>query len=224
MRRALPWELIFRPGGKEVIFRIFIIIHILNFLRNRGIIMASLIYLAPVLGIVALLFAFVLAGKVNKMDEGTDRMQEIAASIREGARAFLSAEYKILVIFAAVLFILIGFGVSWPTAICFVVGAIFSTLAGFFGMTVATNANVRTANAARTGGMNKALSIAFSGGAVMGMCVVGLGLLGVGAIYVLTGNADILFGFSLGASSIALFGRVGGGIYTQRLPTLVLTW
>lgn len=92
--------------------------------------MASLIYLAPVLGIVALLFAFVLAGKVNKMDEGTDRMQEIAASIREGARAFLSAEYKILVIFAAVLFILIGFGVSWPTAICFVVGAIFSTLAG----------------------------------------------------------------------------------------------
>ena len=177
--------------------------------------MASLIYLAPVLGIVALLFAFVLAGKVNKMDEGTDRMQEIAASIREGARAFLSAEYKILVIFAAVLFILIGFGVSWPTAICFVVGAIFSTLAGFFGMTVATNANVRTANAARTGGMNKALSIAFSGGAVMGMCVVGLGLLGVGAIYVLTGNADILFGFSLGASSIALFARVGGGIYTK---------
>ena len=177
--------------------------------------MASLIYLAPVLGIVALLFAFVLAGKVNKMDEGTDRMQEIAASIREGARAFLSAEYKILVIFAAVLFILIGFGVSWPTAICFVVGAIFSTLAGFFGMTVATNANVRTANAARTGGMNKALSIAFSGGAVMGMCVVGLGLLGVATIYVLTGNADILFGFSLGASSIALFGRVGGGIYTK---------
>ena len=177
--------------------------------------MASLIYLAPILGIVALLFAFVLASKVNKMDEGTDRMQEIAASIREGARAFLSAEYKILVIFAAVLFILIGFGVSWPTAICFVVGAIFSTLAGFFGMTVATNANVRTANAARTGGMNKALSIAFSGGAVMGMCVVGLGLLGVGAIYVFTGNADILFGFSLGASSIALFGRVGGGIYTK---------
>ena len=82
-------------------------------------------------------------------------------------------------------------------------------------MTVAINANVRTANAARTGGMNKALSIAFSGGAVMGMCVVGLGLLGVGAIYVLTGNADILFGFSLGASSIALFGRVGGGIYTK---------
>ena len=209
----LLWELIFRPGGKEVIFRIFIIIHILNFLRNRGIIMAvdhhalAFSYRAKV--------CFVLAGKVNKMDEGTDRMQEIAASIREGARAFLSAEYKILVIFAAVLFILIVSFLAcfYSTAICFVVGAIFPTLAGFFGMTVATNANVRTANAARTGGMNKALSIAFSGGAVMGMCVVGLGLLGVGAIYVLTGNADILFGFSLGASSIALFGRVGGGIW-----------
>ena len=186
------------------------------YLRNRGIIiMTSLIYLAPVLGIVALLFAFVLAGKVNAMDEGTDRMKEIAGSIREGANAFLSAEYKILVIFAAVLFVAIGFGVNWPTAICFVFGAIFSTLAGFFGMKVATNANVRTANAARTSGMNKALSIAFSGGAVMGMCVVGLGLLGVGAIYAFTGNADILFGFSLGASSIALFGRVGGGIYTK---------
>ena len=186
------------------------------FLRNRGIIiMGNMIILAPVLGVVALVFAFVLASKVNKMDEGTDRMKEIAASIREGANAFLSAEYKILVIFAAVLFVAIGFGVSWPTAVCFVVGAIFSTLAGFFGMKVATNANVRTANAARTSGMNKALSIAFSGGAVMGMCVVGLGLLGVGAIYFATGNADILFGFSLGASSIALFGRVGGGIYTK---------
>ena len=177
--------------------------------------MSNLIYLAPVLGVVALLFAFVLAGKVNAMDEGTDRMKEIAGSIREGANAFLSAEYKILVIFAAVLFVAIGFGVNWPTAICFVVGAIFSTLAGFFGMKVATSANVRTANAARTSGMNKALSIAFSGGAVMGMCVVGLGLTGVGAIYAFTGNADILFGFSLGASSIALFGRVGGGIYTK---------
>ncbi|MBR4284230.1 MAG: sodium-translocating pyrophosphatase [Anaerotignum sp.] len=177
--------------------------------------MTNLVYLAPILGAVALLFAFVLAGKVNAMDEGTDRMKEIAGSIREGANAFLSAEYKILVIFAAVLFVAIGFGVNWPTAICFVLGAIFSTLAGFFGMKVATNANVRTANAARTSGMNKALSIAFSGGAVMGMCVVGLGLLGVGAIYAFTGNDQILFGFSLGASSIALFGRVGGGIYTK---------
>lgn len=177
--------------------------------------MENLMYLAPVLGIVALLFAFVLASKVGREEEGTDRMHEISSAIRDGANAFLKAEYKILVIFAAVLFVLIGFGVDWKTAICFVIGAAFSTLAGYFGMNVATKANVRTANAARVGGMNKALSIAFSGGAVMGMSVVGLGLLGVGAVYVITKDANILFGFGLGASSIALFGRVGGGIYTK---------
>ncbi|WP_313528466.1 sodium-translocating pyrophosphatase [Anaerotignum sp.] len=177
--------------------------------------MENLMYLAPVFGVLALVFAFVLAGKVNREEEGTERMAEIAASIREGANAFLKAEYRILVIFAIVLFVLIGFGVDWMTAGCFIFGAILSTLAGYFGMSVATKANVRTANAARVGGMNRALSIAFSGGAVMGMSVVGLGLLGVGTIYVLTQNANILFGFGLGASSIALFGRVGGGIYTK---------
>ena len=177
--------------------------------------MENLMFLAPVLGIVALLFAFVLASKVGREEEGTDRMHEISSAIRDGANAFLKAEYKILVIFAAVLFVLIGFGVDWKTAICFVIGAAFSTLAGYFGMNVATKANVRTANAARVGGMNRALSIAFSGGAVMGMSVVGLGLLGVGAVYVITKDANILFGFGLGASSIALFGRVGGGIYTK---------
>lgn len=177
--------------------------------------MESMIYVAPVMGIIALLFAFVLASKVGKMDEGTDRMKEIAGSIREGANAFLTAEYKILIIFAIVLFILIAIGINIVTAVCFIVGAIFSTLAGYFGMNVATKANVRTANAARTSGMNKALSIAFSGGAVMGMSVVGLGLLGVSAVYIITNNVNVLSGFSLGASSIALFGRVGGGIYTK---------
>ena len=104
------------------------------------------------------------------MDAGTDRMKEIADAIAEGARAFLGAEYKILVIFVAVLFVLIGVGIqNWIEAICFVVGALFSTIAGYCGMTVATKANVRTANAAKEHGMNKALSIAFSGGAVMGM-------------------------------------------------------
>ena len=142
-------------------------------------------------------------------------MKEIADAIAEGARAFLMAEYKILVIFVAVLFVLIGFGISWVTAVCFVVGALFSTIAGYCGMTVATKANVRTANAARTSGMNKALSIAFSGGAVMGMCVAGLGALGVSIVYIVTKNVDVLSGFSLGASSIALFARVGGGIYTK---------
>ncbi len=170
----------------------------------------------PILGIVALIFAAVLAAKVNRQDAGTERMKEIAASISEGAQAFLTAEYKILVFFVVVLFVLIGVGIgNWITAVCFVVGAVFSTLAGYFGMSVATKANVRTANAAKESGMNRALSIAFSGGAVMGMCVAGLGVLGVSTIYLITGNVDVLSGFSLGASSIALFARVGGGIYTK---------
>lgn len=178
--------------------------------------MENLVYLAPVMGALALLFAAFLANKVSKQDDGTDKMKEIAKAISDGAKAFLTAEYRILIIFVVVLFVLIGFGIgSWVTAVCFVVGAGFSTVAGYCGMTVATKANVRTANAARTSGMNKALSIAFSGGAVMGMCVAGLGVLGVSVIYIITGNVEVLSGFSLGASSIALFARVGGGIYTK---------
>ena len=178
--------------------------------------MERLIYFAPVLGICALLFAFYLTKKVGKQDAGTDRTKEIAAFIHEGARAFLTAEYKILVVFVAVLFVLIGIGIgNWVTAVCFLVGALFSTAAGYIGMNVATKANVRTAAAAKDSGMNKALSIAFSGGAVMGMCVVGFGLFGAGIVYILTKNPDVLSGFSLGASSIALFARVGGGIYTK---------
>ena len=171
--------------------------------------------IAPVFGVLALLFAFYLIGKVKRQDAGTDRMQEIAAFIHEGARAFLMAEYRILVFFVAVLFVLIGLGISWMTAYSFLVGAVFSTAAGFIGMNVATRANVRTAAAAKDHGMNAALSVAFSGGAVMGMSVVGFGLVGAGLIYLVTGNPDILSGFSLGASSIALFARVGGGIYTK---------
>ena len=178
--------------------------------------MENLMYVVPVLSVLALLFAGYLAVKVAKQEEGTEKMKEIASAISEGARAFLTAEYKILIVFVIVLFLLIGFGIgNWVTAICFVVGALFSTLAGYFGMNVATKANVRTANAARESGMNKALSIAFSGGAVMGMCVAGLGALGVSVVYILTKDVDVLSGFSLGASSIALFARVGGGIYTK---------
>ena len=178
--------------------------------------MNNYMYLVPIAAVLALLFAAYLAAKVNRQDEGTERMKEIAGAIAEGARAFLTAEYKILVIFVLVLFVLIGFGIgSWVTAVCFVIGALFSTIAGYCGMTVATKANVRTANAARQGGMNRALSVAFSGGAVMGMCVAGLGALGVSVVYIITGNVDVLSGFSLGASSIALFARVGGGIYTK---------
>ena len=177
--------------------------------------MEKLAYLAPVLGVLALLFAFTLSRKVSNQDAGTDRMKEIASYIHEGAQAFLMAEYKILVFFVIALFVAIGFGITWMTAICFVVGAVFSTIAGYCGMNVATKANVRTAAAAKEGGMNRALSIAFSGGAVMGMCVVGLGLLGAGIVYLITKDTGALSGFSLGASSIALFARVGGGIYTK---------
>ncbi|MBR6313128.1 MAG: sodium-translocating pyrophosphatase [Clostridia bacterium] len=172
--------------------------------------------LIPAISALGLLFALALALRVKKQAPGTDRMREIAASIHEGATAFLFSEYKIIVIFVAVIFLAIGFGIgNWLEAVCFLVGALFSVAAGFFGMQVATLANVRTANAAKEKGMAKALSVAFSGGAVMGLCVAGFGLLGISLIYVITKNADVLFGFSLGASSIALFARVGGGIYTK---------
>ena len=175
----------------------------------------NLMYVAVICALIGLVFAFVLTKRVNTVDAGTDRMKEIASAIAEGARAFLFAEYRILAIFIVVLFVVLCFLRNPLTAVCFLCGAVLSIIAGYCGMTVATKANVRTANAARTNGMNKALNVAFSGGAVMGMCVAGLGLLGVAGLYVITGDADVLFGFSLGASSIALFARVGGGIYTK---------
>lgn len=184
--------------------------------EGRRSFMTMMMKLVPVFAIAALLFAVYLAMKVSRQEAGTKKMKEISDAISEGARAFLMAEYKILVVFVIVLFVLISVGTrSIVTAICFVAGAAFSTLAGYFGMQVATKANVRTANAAMKSGMNRALSIAFSGGAVMGLCVAGLGVLGVSVIYLITGDIDVLSGFSFGASSIALFARVGGGIYTK---------
>lgn len=177
--------------------------------------MTSIMWIVPIIAIVALIVAAGLAANVKKQAEGTDRMKEIAAAIHEGAQAFLMSEYKILVIFVVVVFLVVGLFIGWPTALCFLIGAVFSTVAGYCGMNVATRANVRTANAAREVGMKKALPIAFRGGAVMGLAVVGLGLFGASMIYLVTKNASILFGFSLGASSIALFARVGGGIYTK---------
>ena len=168
-------------------------------------------------GLIALVFAALLVVmKINTVVVKHDRMNEIAKYIHEGAMAFLKREYRVLVVFAIVLTIAIAVGLnSIGTAISFVVGALFSVLAGFFGMQVATKANVRTAYAAKESGMNKALSVAFSGGAVMGMSVVGLGLLGVSILYLIYDDATIITGFGLGASSIALFARVGGGIYTK---------
>ncbi|MBQ5399001.1 MAG: sodium-translocating pyrophosphatase [Ruminococcus sp.] len=188
--------------------------------------MSNLMLAIPVAaGVLALAFAVYFALFIRGQDSGTDRMKKISAAISKGARAFLFSEYKILVVFAAVLFLVIGFVIDWGTAGCFILGALFSTLAGYFGMTVATMANVRTANAARESGMNKALKIAFRGGAVMGLSVVGLGVVGLGIIFLIINNIfnladnsevlNIFTGFSLGASSIALFARVGGGIYTK---------
>ncbi len=187
--------------------------------------MEYLLLLAPIAGALALIFAFIKTAVISKAPVGNERMKEIADAIAEGAKAFLYAEYRILIFFIFILFAVIGFGVNWITAICFLVGAVFSTMAGYFGMNVATKANVRTAKAAKDGGMNKALKIAFSGGAVMGLSVVGLGILGLGCIFAIVyfrhggdvtpESISILTGFSLGASSIALFARVGGGIYTK---------
>ncbi len=178
----------------------------------------------------ALIYAAILASSVSRQDPGTERMREVAKAIREGAMAFIAREYKVLAIFVvivAVIFALVNQGAVRLIAVAFVAGAFCSALAGYLGMRVATKANVRTANAARTS-LNRALGIAFHGGAVMGLSVVGLGVLGLGGLFLLFSAMHgldtaalkstvlpILAGFSFGASSIALFARVGGGIYTK---------
>ncbi|ASS37906.1 sodium-translocating pyrophosphatase [Mogibacterium pumilum] len=175
-------------------------------------------WMVPAAALIGLLVAFALASWVGKAPEGTDRMKEISGYIREGAFAFLKREYKTMIIVIVALFVLIGFAINWTSAILYVCGALLSVLAGFFGMNVATKGNVRTANAAMESGMPKALKIAFRSGAVMGLCVAGLGLLGLGIVVVTLDLASIMqciTSFGLGASSMALFGRVGGGIYTK---------
>jgi K(+)-stimulated pyrophosphate-energized sodium pump len=176
--------------------------------------MDSIVYIAIAAGIIALVFAFTLIGRINRSEEGSDRMKEIAHAIHEGAMAFMSREYKYLALFVVILFAVITIFMQWQTAVAFLAGASCSALAGYIGMNVATKANVRTAQAA-THGQNRALGVAFSGGAVMGMSVVGLGLVGLGIVYLIFEDPAIVNGFALGASSIALFARVGGGIYTK---------
>lgn len=179
-------------------------------------------FIAAGVGVLALLYAFYLAGWIKRQPSGNVRMQEIGNAIHEGAMAFLMREYKTLVWFVLIVttaILIVGFvtpsEVLQPqTAIAFVTGAICSVLAGYFGMNVATSANTRTAEAAKQG-QNPALKIAFNGGAVMGMAVVGLGLSGVAILYFIFKDPNIVNGFALGASSIALFARVGGGIYTK---------
>ncbi|HKL13357.1 MAG TPA: sodium/proton-translocating pyrophosphatase, partial [Halanaerobiales bacterium] len=174
-------------------------------------------FITPAAGVIALLFALYMASKVKKADVGSDRMKELSRSINEGAMAFLGREYRILVFFVLIVAVVMTFtgNLGWQTAVSFILGAIFSGLAGFIGMQIATQANARTTNAAQSS-LNEALQIAFSGGSVMGMSVVGLGTLGLGILYIFfTKNIDYIRGFAFGASSIALFARVGGGIYTK---------
>jgi K(+)-stimulated pyrophosphate-energized sodium pump len=194
--------------------------------------MENVLYSLPVFGLLGLLFVVWKSAWIAKQDAGTDKMKKIAAHIAEGAMAFLKAEYKILSIFVICVAILLGVTANSETssplvAVSFVFGAFTSALAGFIGMRVATKANVRTTNAARTS-LGKALEVAFTGGSVMGMGVVGLGVLGLSSLFIVYAQIfgvdsqnslnqviTVLTGFSFGASSIALFARVGGGIYTK---------
>jgi len=196
----------------------------------------NIVYLVPVFGIIALIYTFVKSSWVTKQDAGNEKMKEISSAIADGAMAFLKAEWKILGYFVVIVSILLGVMASanehshWFISIAFIIGAFFSALAGYIGMKIATKANVRTAQAARTS-LSKALAVSFTGGSVMGLGVAGLAVLGLGGLYIVlkqvfAPNAavnseemlltiEVLTGFSLGAESIALFARVGGGIYTK---------
>src|SRR5437899_7707902 len=165
-------------------------------------------------GLAAVGFAVVLILLVLRLPTGNDRMREIAAAIQEGAAAYLNRQYTVLRIIGVIIAIVIGFFVNWTTAALYIVGAVLSALAGYVGMNIAVRANVRTAEAAR-GGLNKALQVAFRGGAVTGFMVVGLGLLGVSAAYLVFKDPDVLVGLAFGASLVALFAQLGGGIYTK---------
>ncbi|MDW8334532.1 MAG: sodium/proton-translocating pyrophosphatase, partial [Bacteroidia bacterium] len=197
--------------------------------------MEYLMYVVPAIGVVGLLFAWMRARWVSLQPDGDERMRQIARYIARGAMSFLRAEYRVLAIYALVAAVFLGF-LSWNDAgsspliiVSFLLGATFSALAGWAGMTIATKANVRTAEAAKTS-LSKALNVSFGGGTVMGFVVVGLAILGVGGLFVVFNhlfNAEntlgaglkralsVLVGFSFGAESIALFARVGGGIYTK---------
>jgi len=173
-----------------------------------------LLYVAPVCALAALVFALILWFKLSRAEAGNERMQEISAAIHEGAMAFMKREYSYLAVFVVVLTVVLALAINMLTAVSFVIGAILSATAGYVGMKVATSANVRTAHAARSG-INQALTIAFSSGTIMGMMVAGLGLFGLGILYLLIRDPSVINGYALGASSIALFARVGGGIYTK---------
>ncbi len=190
--------------------------------------MDTILYLIPAMGVLALLYSFWKSGWINKQSTGNEKMTRISEHIKDGAISFLKTEYKVLILFVIVVALLLGIfnstkeDSSWLIAISFIYGAFSSALAGYLGMIAATKANVRTTEAARSG-LSSALKVAFSGGSIMGMNVVGLGVIGLSVLFIVYSNMDwgllkvinVLTGFSLGASSIALFARVGGGIYTK---------
>src|SRR3990172_3554388 len=172
----------------------------------------------PILGGAGLIVAFIIYAALKRLPDGNDVMKDIASQIHAGAMAFLRREYLVLIFFVLIVVTLLSWFLNLETGIAYLSGALCSVLAGFFGMQAATKANVRTAEAARSSGQGKALLTAFDGGAVMGVSVASLGLIGVGGFFLLYGNpqhASIINGFAMGASSIALFARVGGGIFTK---------
>jgi len=178
----------------------------------------SIAIIVPAIAVVALCVAFGLSSWIGKISEGNEKMSEIAGHIRDGAMAFLRREYKTMAVVVVVVTVIVGFAIKPVTAALYVVGALLSVLAGFLGMRVATKGNVRTAHAAQEGGIGMALNVAFRSGAVMGICVSGLGMLGLGLTFCILDLATVtecVTGFGMGASTMALFGRVGGGIYTK---------
>jgi len=181
--------------------------------------MQGLTWVAPFLGILGLIIAYLIYGYVKKQPNGTPLMQELEGMIHTGAMAFLKREYSVLVFFIGAVFVLLLIFISWKTAVAFVTGAFCSMLAGYSGMTAATRGNSRTAEAANKHGQAKALNISYFSGSVMGLAVASLGLLGLGFWFWIYGGspdtAQYINGFAMGASSIALFARVGGGVYTK---------
>src|SRR3977135_3706023 len=181
---------------------------------ERGLVDPNTVLFGVAGGLAAVLFAIALIYLVLRVPTGNDRMREIAAAIQEGASAYLNRQYTVIAIIGVVIAAIIGISINWKTAALFVVGAVLSAAAGYVGMNIAVRSNLRTAEAAR-GGLNKALQVAFRGGAVTGFMVVGLGLLGVSAAYFVFKNPDALVGLAFGASLVSVFARLGGGIYTK---------
>ena len=172
--------------------------------------------LPVIVAVIAVCFMFLqIKTNILPISEGNDKMRTISGNIKEGAMAFISREYKYVIIFVIIVSILIAIFINISTMICYILGSLLSMAAGYVGMRISTASNARCTNEAMESGLSSALKVAFAGGSVMGFAVTGFGLLGVGIVYLIFGDPTILMGYSFGASSVALFARVGGGIYTK---------